>query len=339
MTSAGRILAIAECDEAGVLANAALEMLAAAALLRDGLGWELAAVAAAPAGAGVVDALAERGVSRAIHVQGPCAGDGAALADAGWRALEPAAAGAVMFSGSPAGREGAARLAARLGWDAVSGCNLLKASDGGVRVGRACLGGRAQLELRWDPGTPLVIAVEAGAFAPLPARAGRRAEALSLTGGAAPRQEGITRVGETVPPPEALDVTEAEVLIAGGAGVGGPEGFDLLTELARRLGGTLAASRVAVDRGWAPHRRQVGQTGKSVAPKVYLAFGISGAPQHIAGIRNAGKVVAVNHDPRAPIFGVADLAVVADLHELVPVLLDRLGAAKQAAGAEKAVTA
>jgi electron transfer flavoprotein alpha subunit len=150
------------------------------------------------------------------------------------------------------------------------------------------------------------------------------ADVIELTAPDVVAGDRLTHLREILPPPEALDITEAEVVVAGGAGVGGREGFALLNQLAGRLGGTLAASRVAVDRGWVPRQRQVGQTGKSVAPKVYLAFGISGAPQHIAGIRNAGKVVAVNRDPRAPIFEVADLAVAADLYEVVPALIERL---------------
>jgi len=126
-----------------------------------------------------------------------------------------------------------------------------------------------------------------------------------------------------------MGVTEADVLVAGGAGVGGAEGFHQLVELARRLGGTVAASRVAVDKGWVQSNRQVGLTGKTVSPRLYLAVGISGAPQHIAGIRSAGKVVAINRDPRAPIFRVADLAVVGDLHEVIPALLERLTAADE----------
>ena len=136
----------------------------------------------------------------------------------------------------------------------------------------------------------------------------------------------MTVLSEVSPTPEVMALTDADILVAGGAGVGGAEGFGLLVELARKLGGTVAASRVAVDRGWMPSARQVGVTGKSVSPRLYMAFGISGAPQHIAGIRSAGKVVAVNCDPRAPIFEVADLAVVADLHELIPALIERLPA-------------
>ncbi len=333
------VLAVVDCDAGGALTNAGLEALGAAAALRDGLGWQLAAALVAPSGSSVPVALGERGAARVVHLDGPCVTDGAALADAVWPAVIATEPAATVFSASAAGREAAARLAARTGWDTVAGCNVLKPANGEVRIGRACLGGKAQLELCWDTVAPLVLAVDAGAFAPPPARTGRQAEVISQAAGTTPDWAAVTHIGETVPPPEALDVTEADVLVAGGAGVGGPEGFGLLTELARRLGGTLAASRVAVDRGWAPHQRQVGQTGKSVSPKVYLAFGISGAPQHIAGIRNAGKVVAINQDPRAPIFGVADLAVVADLHELVPALIDRLAAARQGAVAEKAVSA
>ena len=129
---------------------------------------------------------------------------------------------------------------------------------------------------------------------------------------------------ETIIESESKDITEAEVLVSGGRGVGGEEGFKILEELASALGGFTAASRGAVDAGWRPHTVQVGQTGKVVSPKLYIACGISGAPQHIAGMRNSGYVIAINKDPNAPIFREADLGIVGDVFEVIPELLQEI---------------
>lgn len=122
------------------------------------------------------------------------------------------------------------------------------------------------------------------------------------------------------------DITDASVIVAGGRGVGGPEGFVMLESLARLLGGSVAASRTAVDEGWCPHALQVGQTGKTVSPRLYVACGISGAVQHLAGITGAETIVAINSDPDAPIFRAADYGIVGDVVEVVPHLASLLRA-------------
>ncbi|MBE7518109.1 MAG: electron transfer flavoprotein subunit alpha/FixB family protein [Thermoflexaceae bacterium] len=123
-----------------------------------------------------------------------------------------------------------------------------------------------------------------------------------------------------------MDVTEADVVVAGGRGVGGPEGFERLAELATLLGGSVGASRVAVDLGWAPYARQVGLTGKSVSPRLYIACGISGAIHHTLGMRDSSFIVAINSDARAPIFKIANVSIVGDLNEILPALITGLKA-------------
>lgn len=329
-TLTGGVLAVVETGKSGEPTVDSIEMLGAARALAVGLGRELAITIVAQADSQPWPALAGRGAQRIYEVrfQGDAAVTGDGLTEATWLAVQAARPAAVLFSDSGAARVVAARIAARMECEIVSGCSLLKAREGIVQLGRPCLSGKGFAQLKWNLASPLVLTVAGGAFsssAPTAAAEGIP-EVVVLAASAPPAPPGLTVLSEVSPTPEVMALTDADVLVAGGAGVGGAEGFGLLVELARKLGGTVAASRVAVDRGWMPSARQVGVTGKSVSPRLYMAFGISGAPQHIAGIRSAGKVVAVNCDPRAPIFEVADLAVVADLHELIPALIERLPA-------------
>jgi len=124
--------------------------------------------------------------------------------------------------------------------------------------------------------------------------------------------------------PRTLDLTEADIIVAGGRGLGGPDGFQFLQELADELGGTVGATRPTVDDKWMPFEKQVGQTGKTVRPKLYIACGISGAIQHIMGMRDSGTIIAINTDPDAPIFKVATLAVEGDLYQIVPALIGHI---------------
>ncbi len=230
----------------------------------------------------------------------------------------------VLFAAAALFREVAARLAVRLHTGLASGCTGLRVGpDGLLRMSRGAYGGRASCTVVCPQARPQMAVLESGLSAGRPGAPGREPQVIPVhvPCAEAPRTsvEGVIQ-GD----PRTMDLAEADMIVAGGRGVGSRESFELLVELASLLGGCVAASRVAVDAGWLPSHRQVGQSGRTVAPSLYVACGISGASHHTVGMRDAGTVVAINTDSRAPIFDLADLALVGDLHEVLPPVLARL---------------
>jgi electron transfer flavoprotein alpha subunit len=217
------------------------------------------------------------------------------------------------------------QLAARWRIPLVSGCLQVRAgADGQIEMIRPTHAG-ARHECLTCSGTATLLATllpsVRGVGAP---RSNRQAEATHFTpnlSAASLRDRTLRRLP---PDPRTVDVSEAERIVAGGLGIGGSESVDLLWQLADRLGAAVGGTRVISDRGWLPHERYIGTTGKTVAPKLYLALGISGASQHTAGMVDSETVIAINTDRSAPIFGLADLGIVGDLHQIVPALLAKL---------------
>jgi electron transfer flavoprotein alpha subunit len=236
---------------------------------------------------------------------------------------------AILFPASAQGKDLSARLAARLDVALASEATEIAVEDGVPIVTRPMYGGKAYGRFRFLA-SPALISIRPNVF---PATVD-------------PREASV----ETLPPPDvpartrvvaveaaartALDVREAPVVVAGGRGLQDPSNWQLLEDLVEALGddATLGASRAVVDAGWRPHSEQVGQTGKVVSPNLYFAVGISGAIQHLAGMRTAGVIVAVNKDAEAPIFGVANYGVIGDLFEIVPRLTEEIRAARRSDG-------
>jgi electron transfer flavoprotein alpha subunit len=216
------------------------------------------------------------------------------------------------------GAEIAPRLAERLGGTAVTHVVGVEEKDGRLVWTRPVFGGKALASVVATV-EPVVATLRRGAFEAAPAGA-----AVEIAGLTVPESDGAVELLGTEAAASGAALEEAAVIVAGGAGMGGSEGFAELEELAGLLGGAVGASLAAVDSGWAPPERQVGLTGKSVSPAVYLAFGISGASQHLAGIGGAKAVVAVNTDPDAPIFRAARLGVVMDCRQLAAALIAEL---------------
>jgi electron transfer flavoprotein alpha subunit len=231
---------------------------------------------------------------------------------------------AIFFPGTALGRDLAPRLAAKLGVGVASDCTRVAVKDGRLEFTRPVYAGKALLTFGLTSSPP-VATLRPNVFPVARPAAGASGEVVRESVGA-PSDRTRAEVTEIVGGAgEEIDVAEAEVIVSGGRGMKGPENFELLRELTRLIPkSAVGASRSAVDSGWIGHEHQVGQTGKTVSPNLYLAFGISGAIQHIAGMSSSKVIAAVNKDPDAPIFKVADFGVVGDLFEVIPRLRDEI---------------
>jgi len=215
-------------------------------------------------------------------------------------------------------REFLARLAARLGVG-ISADSMALAMDGDRLVAtRPVYAGKLLSKVAWAR-QPWIATLRPNVFRPAEAQPGRTAhvERPSVTIPEARLRLVERREEVSTGLPE---LTEAEIVLSGGRGMKGPENYVILEEMAGVIGAAVGASRAAVDAGWRPHRFQIGQTGRTISPKLYMGFGVSGAIQHLAGMRTSKVIVAVNKDPEAPIFKIADYGIVADLFEVVPAL-------------------
>ncbi|HLF69186.1 MAG TPA: electron transfer flavoprotein subunit alpha/FixB family protein [Gaiellaceae bacterium] len=225
----------------------------------------------------------------------------------------------VLFAASVLAADVAAGLAARLeaglNWDLTE----LELRDGELVGKRPALGDTVLVDVGWK-GTPRIGLVRSGALDPV--EADGTADVEDFAASFSDFSTLATLVEQTQEESSGPSIEEADVIVAGGRGLGTPEAFSLLEELASALGGAVAATRAVVDSGWYPYATQVGQTGTTVSPRLYVACGISGAIQHKVGMQGSGTIVAINKDPNAPIFDFCDLGVVGDLHQIVPKLTE-----------------
>ena len=222
-------------------------------------------------------------------------------------------------------RDFAPKVAARLGREVVGDCIRYKAESGKLMLSRRIFLGKLDADVSIGGDAPYFVTFQSGAFRGENAEKGSAAvETMDVT-------VGDTRMTPEAPFQEAkatVDLTKSEIIVAVGRGIKSQENIALAQQLADALGADLAASRPICDADWLPIDRQIGSSGQTVAPKVYIALGISGAIQHIVGMKNAGTIVAINKDSEAPIFDIADYGIVGDLFEAVPVMIDEVKKAK-----------
>ena len=300
----------------GALEKGSLGVLAKAASLGDTVGVVLgpgAAEVAAKAGAfGASKVYALEAEELAAPLPQPRVDALAAL-------VEQMEAETVLFAASVLSADVAAGLAARLeaglNWDLTD----LELRDGELVGKRPALGDTVLVDVGWT-GTPRIALVRAGALDA--AETGGSAEVETFEASFSDFATQATLLEQTQEESSGPSIEDAEIIVAGGRGLGSPDAFSMLEELAAALGGAVAATRAVVDAGWYPYATQVGQTGKTVSPKLYLACGISGAIQHKVGMQGSGTIVAINKDPNAPIFDFCDVGVVGDLHQIVPKLTE-----------------
>jgi electron transfer flavoprotein alpha subunit len=322
-----KILAVVEQRD-GALRKVSNEVVGAARTIADAVGAEVHALLLGPPGVGgSAGELGRYGADRVLVVEHD------ALAQ---YSPEPAAATvaaqaagdtyAVVFAASAQGRDLAPRVAARLDVPLAADVTAIDASGGELKVTRPVYSGRAFATLSFSGG-PRLLSIRPNVF-----RAGESAKAgtVETIQPALDPSQARVRVREVkAASGDRPDVGEAAIVVSGGRGMKGPESWNLLEDLRDALGMqcALGASRAVVDAGWRPHAEQVGQTGKTVSPQLYIAVGISGAMQHLAGMRSARTIVAINKDADAPIFKVADYGIVGDAHEILPKLTEAIRSA------------
>lgn len=329
MANRPNILIVADAAD-GKLHFSTLELLTLGQRLKAQTGGELV-VALVEQGAGAAaTALAECGADT-IHRM-PCTDLAMLSVESRLAALqsvcEQVQPRIVLVAHGVIGAELGPRLAFRIGAGASTGCVDVEVDGEAVRSTRPCYGGIAREVNEFDA-APVVATIRAGMFELAQPQAGRTAKCIDVSApdAASARVKLIERKTESGEGPRLED---ARIIVAGGRGLEGPAGFEVLQLLATELGAAVGASRVPCDLGWCPHSMQIGLTGKTVTPDLYIAVGISGAGHHMAGCGNAKTIVAINSDPEAAIFQDARFGVIGDYREVVPALAAQVRALKQA---------
>ncbi len=306
----------------GKIKKVTYELLSAGRKVADSLGEELCAVLPGKGVSGLAPGLGEYGADKVFVLESDSlekyTTDGFANAVAALaKEKDPSA---ILMGCTVAGRDLAAQVAQKLGTGLMTDCTDMALENGQLVFTRPIYAGKAFVKASCPEARPVMATIRPNVLSIEGTQAGRTAEAVSAaanTGDIRQAVKDIVLQISTRP-----ELTEADIIVSGGRGMKGPENFKLLEDLADVLGAAVGASRAAVDAGWKSHSFQVGQTGKTVSPVLYIACGISGAIQHLAGMSSSKCIVAVNKDPEANIFKVADYGIVGDLFEVVPLMTE-----------------
>jgi electron transfer flavoprotein alpha subunit len=323
MAAASVLVLVEHAD--GAPDELSLQALALARAYAAALGGEPAAILIGGSGRAAAAALGAHGVSSASVAEHQALDDPAGFAPDAWAAsvvelVERLAPAAVVAAGSDRGNEILARVGARIEQPMAANCiAAVPAADGGARLTRLRWGG-SLLEEATIEGTPVLLTVAPHALAAQTVEGSQEAVAEPFTPALAGEDLHVAVVERVAAKIGGVSLSDADVVVSGGRGVGSSVGFAAIEELAELLGGAVGCSRAVTMAGWRPHSDQVGQTGTKIAPELYIPCGISGATQHMAGCKGAKRLLAINPDPEAPILASADYAVIGDLHTVVPAI-------------------
>jgi electron transfer flavoprotein alpha subunit len=293
------------------------------------LGGTVEAVALSPDAEGAAAALGEYGATTLHASTDPAFGEllaGGPAADAIAALATEQKPDLILIGSTYLGRDVAGRLAAKLDVPVVAN-GLDVGADAGVSVQTSIFGGMQNVTTAFGGAKPAIALVRPKSFA-AESGGGGAATVSAVTAEIAEQHRGVRLIERRTEAASGPKLEEATVVVSGGRGLGDPKNFELLEQLASLLGGAVGASRAVVDAGWVPYAMQVGQTGKTVKPTVYIAVGISGAMQHTVGMKSAKTIVAINRDAEAPIFKLADLGVVGDALKIIPQVIEEIKARK-----------
>lgn len=316
----GNVLILAEHQD-GKVKKTAFELASKAKEIAESLGGQAEAVLVGTGDENLAKELAPYGIKKVYLLESGdlekynAEGFTKVLADLA-KELNPEV---FLTAASPVGKSCFPRLSARLETGLASDVVDLKVEDGKVVATHPIYSGKALVDIKIN-GTPQMLTIRPNSFGAGAPEEGASAEVEKKSADAGEMKSKMVDLVKGAS--DKVDLTEAEIIVSGGRAMKNSDNFKILDDLAAIIGATVGASRAAVDSGYAPHDMQVGQTGKVVNPKLYMAFGISGAIQHLAGMRTSKIIVAVNKDPEAPIFQKADYGIVADLFEVVPMLTE-----------------
>jgi len=317
------VLVFVEC-RGGSIKRPSLEALSEGGRIARALGGTLLALGAGPGAQAAAAQLADLGPDRILIAEHDLLSlyqpevFAALLADT----VRTNQVGVVLLSATAMGRDLGPRTAAKLEAGLAADCTHVEVDGGELLAKRPVFSGKAVATVRFS-GTPVFLTLRPNVF-PLENSPGKNPQPELLEVDFDPSRLAVKTVKVEAGEGAEQDVSEAAIVVSGGRAMKGPENFTLIRDLAQALGGAVGASRAAVDAGWIDHQYQVGQTGKVVSPNLYIACGISGAIQHLAGMSSSKVIVAINKDAEAPIFKLADYGIVGDLYEILPRLTEEV---------------